>query len=36
MSDTCPRCGEPTDPTWYCSQGYCPACCQETDESTDA
>lgn len=31
-SDACPRCGAPTDPSWFCSEGYCPDCCQETDE----
>lgn len=30
--DECPRCSGPTDPTWYCSEGYCPECCIETDE----
>ena len=29
---TCTRCGEATDPNWYCSEGYCPACCVATDE----
>jgi hypothetical protein len=30
--EECPRCGAPTDPDWYCSEGYCPKCCVETDE----
>jgi hypothetical protein len=32
ISDPCPRCGGPTDPEWYCSEGYCPECCIATDE----
>jgi len=27
----CPRCGDDLDDNWYCSQGYCPDCCEETD-----
>ena len=27
----CPRCGEPVDPDWFCSEGYCSDCCIETD-----
>jgi hypothetical protein len=26
--DICPRCGDPTDPGWFCSEGYCPECCE--------
>lgn len=35
MNDTCPRCGAETDPSWYCSEGYCPDCCMATDEGGD-
>jgi len=31
----CPRCDGPTDPYWFCSAGYCPECCEETDETDD-
>ena len=33
--DTCPRCGGETDPDWFCSEGYCPTCCEATDEGED-
>jgi hypothetical protein len=32
LDPACPRCGGPTDPNWFCSEGYCPTCCDETDE----
>ena len=28
----CTLCGNPTDPDWYCSMGYCPECCEENDD----
>jgi NMD protein affecting ribosome stability and mRNA decay len=35
MDEICPRCGDPTDDQWYCSEGYCPTCCIETDEEQE-
>jgi hypothetical protein len=31
----CPRCNGPKDLYWYCSEGYCQDCCEETDEGDD-
>ena len=28
----CRRCGDDTDPSWYCSENYCSDCCMEMDD----
>jgi hypothetical protein len=37
MNDICVLCQGPTDPEWYCSEGYCPECCiaNDTEMMTD-